>query len=59
MTVEDALADYAEGYDVGDEPCAITFRWDLWEDGRLFAIGRVTFRFTSPQPPPRGQGNQR
>lgn len=37
MSIKDALADYAAGYDAGEENvgATITGSWELWEDGEM------------------------
>lgn len=43
MTVEEALADYAAGYDAGDYSGEVLCRWELWEGGLLVDQGRWSF----------------
>ncbi len=44
MNVQDALDDYASGYDAGDWTHDINVAWELWDDGRKVADGRSSFQ---------------
>ncbi len=47
--VQAALADYAAGYDAGNEPCACKVQWDLYRDGEKTAQGRHCWDYPIPQ----------
>lgn len=42
MTADTAIADYAAGYDPGDDVASITVVWEVWEDGAQMDCGRKT-----------------
>lgn len=48
MTVEEALADFAAGYDAGEAGVEITVGWWLYENGKESDYGRWSFQSVYP-----------
>ncbi len=50
-TVSSLLADYAAGYDAGNEPCEVRVRWHLYLDGQEVDCGEHSWPVAPAAPP--------